>query len=691
MPAIGRDVDVALISYLWRRGARYHYRRRLYLRGLANSPIMVPLATADPVEARRLVTRLSAKWGVMALQTFDRASRGFLKAGELESVFRAGLDEELGLAMAPHLDRQMVPAINQRPLRVLEAAYRIGARLPADADSVPADLIDELTNGFPDQDRAAVVLMIKSLAPHKSARRDAEHVLQQLSAPVTERTISDARVQLLLARAEAQARAGMAGHPLAIRQGDPFSSLLDDDVVAAIRRALAERPAPDDSPRDNGSDQQFAPASASSPFLTQDIRRFSEIIESTIEMIQGSGDWNAEMGQRRRVIQAFCWITGDKRLCDYSAIDAQLFAKTLRDLPVEFRWGTPTSGNMTRPVETVVAEVKAMKGTTPRNDRTFNRDLTIMSRFSRELAKVSWKPRFGKDPVVDFNAFTTTIKEDPGSPDRMPWTPEQLTTAFSSPIYTGGGGCARRYKTDRSDDAVWQDAAYWVPLLLAYTFVTREEGCGMECDDFVFDVETPFMLIKANMTCSKDGKKAAGLKRLSRYRAIPLHPELMRLGLQGYVAAMHAEGHRMIFPELYMVEMTNRGGKRFYASAGRYLLDYVDAITPLLRTADGKRADLHSMRTAGGSALEDSEAKQIQVDDIMGHARDGTGPRKYSRAWFFKGGAAILERRLKLMCEATPILTEHLQPATLALLPLAERSRTGSFQGCASRVKQARK
>lgn len=150
------------------------------------------------------------------MQMFERAGRGFLKAGELESVFRAGLDEELGLAMASRLDGGMTAELDGRPLRVLEATYRIAARLPADADSVPSDLIDELTDGFSAQDRAAVVLMLKSLAPHRSARRDAEHVLHQLSAPVTERTIGDARVQLLLARAEAQARATFASHPLVV-------------------------------------------------------------------------------------------------------------------------------------------------------------------------------------------------------------------------------------------------------------------------------------------------------------------------------------------------------------------------------------------------------------------------------------------------------------------------------------------
>ena len=677
-------MDVASISYLWRRGARYHYRRRLYLRKIVNRPITVPLATADPVEARRLATRLSAKWEVLTMQMFDRAGRGFLKAGELESVFRAGLDEELGLAMASRLDGGMTAGLDRRPLRVLEATYRIAARLPADADSVPSDLIDELTDGFSAQDRAAVVLMLKSLAPHRSARRDAEHVLRQLSAPVTDRTIGDARVQLLLARAEAQARATFAGHPLVVRQGDPFAALLDDDVVAAIRRGTAGHQASADM--GSAVDGDFYAAPAASLFLVPDTRHFSEVIEPTITLIHKSGDWNADLEQRRRVIHGFAWISGDKRLCDYGPADAQLFAKTLRELPVDFRWGTSTEGAMSRPLADVLAEIEAMPAKTPRSDRTFNRDLTIMARFSRELAKTAWRPKYGKDLIVDFNAFTTSIKAIPGETDRMPWTEEQLVCAFSSPIYTGGGGCKRRLKND-PNATVWQDAAYWVPLLLAYTFMSREEACGLECVEVIFDVSTPFLLVKANMTKSKDGVTAAGLKRPSRYRVIPLHPEILRLGFEDYVAAIEAEGHKMLFPELYRGDLAKRGGVRFYATCGRYLLDYVDRITPLLRTASGKRADLHSMRTSGGSALEDSQAKQIHVDDIMGHARKGTGPRNYSKAWFAKGGAAILEKRLALMCEATPNVTAHLARAPLALLPLEERSRTGSSVGCASRKK----
>ncbi len=143
----------------------------------------------------------------------------------------------------------------------------------------------------------------------------------------------------------------------------------------------------------------------------------------------------------------------------------------------------------------------------------------------------------------------------------------------------------------------------------------------------------------------------------------------------------------MAFPELYQEQHSKQGGTRFYASAGRYLLAYVDELEPLLRTSKGKRADLHSMRTSGASALEDSDAKQLQVDDIMGHARKGMGPRKYSRAWYLKGGDVILAKRLALMIDVMPDITSHLAPAPLQLLPLGERSRTGSANGCVSRKK----
>lgn len=676
-----RDVDVASISYLCRRGARYHYRRRLFLRKLVNEHISIPLKTADPAEARGLVARLSVRWDVTMMTMREKSFRGYMTASEAVAVFRRGLDEELGLATADRFDDDS--AGEERTARVFEAMYRVAARLDPSAEAVESDLLATYTSGFSDVDQRALILMLKALTPQRTAGDEALVALEAVGAPTNVATVRDARVQILLGKAEAHARAALLMFPDVIAMaGDPVSRLLDDAAVTAFRRAERVTPSEPLSPAPPPPS-----AESDSPYLSQDIRRFSEIIEPTIAAIQAAGDWNEDMAQRRRVLNAFSWITGDKRLCDYRPADAELFAQTLAQLPTSFRWGSPAKGAMSRPFSETLPDLPTATKSDARSPRTLNRDLTTMSRFARQLAKVAWKAKLGGAPIMNFNDFTAGVREDINDPDRMPWTEENLRVAFSSPIYTGGGRCMKRLKQSLHSSNVWHDAAYWVPLIMAYTFIAREEACGLELVDFVFDVSTPYIIIRANMTRSRDGATPGGLKRSARFRMIPIHPHLLRLGLQAYVEKIAEEGYAMAFPELYQDQHTKRGGTRFYASAGRYLLAYVDQVEPLPRTRKGKRADLHSMRTSGASALEDSDAKQLQVDDIMGHAREGMGPRKYSRAWYLKGGGAILSKRLQLMVDVMPDVTSHLIPAPVRLLPLAERSRTGSAAGCVSRQK----
>jgi integrase len=607
--------------------------------------------------------------------TGAQACRGHLTATEAIAVWKGALNEELSLATAGRYDSGND---DDRTRRVLEATYRIAANLEPESTIVSDDLLNSFCQGFPDIDRRAVVLMLKALRPHFSSSTEAELVLSSINAPANTSTIAEARVQILQAKAEAQSRARLITHPLVTGAGEPLSRLYDDNTIAAIRIAISSA-TPMAPP---------APAETSdSPFLTLDTRLFSDIIDSTISAIQSSGDWNEDIGQRRTAMRAFAWVTGNKRLCDYRPADAEKYAQTLNHLPASFRWGTPEKGPMSRNFSDEIADIQPANGDEKRSNRTLNRDLTTMARVASQLAKVSWKPKLGGLPIMNFNDFSAAVKENHNEPDRMPWRERNLRAAFSSPLYTGGGGCSKRFKKPAYGGTVWQDAAYWVPLLMAYTFIAREEACGVECADFVFDVETPYIFIRANMTRSKDGLNPGGLKRSARLRMIPIHPDLMRLGLQQYVEQISQDGHVMAFPELYQDKHTKQGGARFYARAGQHLLAYVDEVEPLLRTRKGKRADLHSMRTAGASALEFSNAKQLDVDDIMGHAREGMGPRKYSKAWYSQGGDKVLAKRLALMIEVIPDITSHLTPTPLRLLPLHQRSQTGSHKGRASRTK----
>ena len=228
---------------------------------------------------------------------------------------------------------------------------------------------------------------------------------------------------------------------------------------------------------------------------------------------------------------------------------------------------------------------------------------------------------------------------------------------------------------------MWHDASYWVPLIAAYSYMSREEICGLEIIDVLIDAPVPFFAVRKNMTKSLDGVTRAGLKTKNRNRVVPIHPELLRLGLANYVQAIMAEGHVSLFPELYRSDLSTRGGKRFWSSSFRYQVDAVAAKIELPATSKGKEADFHSFRTFGGSQFEASDTKQLTVDRILGHAPSGTGPRKYSRLRFSVDEEEYLTGLRSILISVAPIVTHSLAPQPMKLLTLQDRARTGSAPG----------
>ena len=242
-------------------------------------------------------------------------------------------------------------------------------------------------------------------------------------------------------------------------------------------------------------------------YLEEDTRRLSEVIEDTIAAIQAGKKWNGDVDQRRRIMQSFAWVTGDKRLCDYRPSDIVAFKAALVRLPTTFEW----KKHFDQPYQDVIARFPLKPKTDVRSDRTINRDLSTMARVSMQLALSSWKPAHDHDTLImDFSKHSNEVApEDPNDPDRLPWTEEQLRLFFRSPVYTGGEGRGRRLRPSRAG-TVWQDAAYWVPLIVAYAYMSREEICGLELNDVVFDVAVPYFKVQPNGTKARfDEEKAA--------------------------------------------------------------------------------------------------------------------------------------------------------------------------------------
>lgn len=591
-----------------------------------------------------------------------------LTATVAHALFRDAMERELARAIEPYQERgvdrsALVPASRfwsgvywqaHRSIEDLQQIREAGFSTPDGSDS-------QLEEGASDALR-----MVEAM--RREVEEECLSALQRAGVAPNPGTLEQALIQRLRGRAAAHERVQLAADPRISSREDILGALLDEALIAAIRNGV---PLTATATTTQGY-------LAGSIYLEQDTRRFSEVIEETIAAIQATNKWNGDVEQRRRIMKSFAWVTCDKRLCDYRPSDVVAFKAALVRLPTTFEW----KRHFDEPYQDVIDRFPLKPVKNKRSDRTINRDLSTMARVSTQLARSSWKRADGaKELVLDFSDHSNEVSaEDPNDPDRLPWTEEQLKIFFSSPVYTGGGGGGRRLRPSKLG-TVWQDAAYWVPLIAAYAYMSREEICGLEVGDVVFDVAIPYFKVQPNRTKARFDEGKAGIKSANRRRIVPIHPELLRLGFEDYVAKIYAEKHACIFPELYMPDEKTRGGKKFYARAFIGQVDAVDAISALPETSKGKSPDLHSIRTFGASHFELADTKQLIIDRLLGHAPSGTGPRRYSRASFAVEIEVYLEEFLAVLIRVAPNVTGHLKRAPLRLLPLKDRSRTGSAPG----------
>lgn len=638
------------IPHVVRVNGRYAFRRRIHFRNLISRVVKLALKTADPAVARHRAAVLSARFEVVKSSVVRMIEQGAVLTGDqVEKLFREELESELR-------------AIADRAWS--EDAWAPEALRLASDDREMYSILRS-----PDRHRPELNEFMMSMLPdHVVAAR-----LSALGAPADAENIANARVHLLRARAAAGLRSQRLYDDDVMDAADPVAFLMSDlrqeakDLPALLQAAL-RMPAIDAQ-----KEQQ-----QECEFKRYDKRRFSEVVDEIADNLKAEGVWSGDLRQQRKVMQSFAWITGDRELGSYTYRDVAAYKQALLKLPNTFRYGTFLTGAMSRPFEEVIAEIPRVSPQNKRSNSTIARDLSTMSTAANYLRQDPWKPRNRGDTVMDFaGAIPKTGKRD--KRDARPvWQTRHLQCFFSSPIYTGNRGAKKRLQTDGIALRVWHDAAYFAPLFWFYTLAAREEICGLEIADIYRDHQVPHFEIRDNLTRGSDGE-AAGLKNANRHRKIPIHPEIIRLGFLDYVREIEKEGHSAVFPELYKIR-SKRGGAFFYDRAWRHMVDWLETQMDLPPETARERAGIHSIRALGSSYFERAKANPTMKKDLMGHSRDGTDEEHYSKRIQTEGLEVVLSERLDFMIEYIPLVTDHLRPAQIALLPIETRSRVGTCQ-----------
>jgi integrase len=622
---------------------------------------------------------------------FHNFDRCHLTVVEQHALFKKGLEDELARATA-HLTAPLLASrADRHNHKVMAAAYRIVARVPHDTAAIPHEIVEsEIDDRWTPPEIMLLWKVLQFLVtPMSVSRTSAKEDLQALGAPVNDGTCREGRSHLLRGYAEAHLRVGEAhARGIDIARLSPIALL--DENWSDVAQTIAAPPThhvDDEMPL--VSQPEIATVSGGNLFFAKITNvRFSEQLEELHETMFEDHNWQPDNGKTRHMLEVFAWLTGDKAMSDYEPADIKEYVRRLRRIPKGFNWGRlHVKGAMAEPFDP--ASYPILNPSKRRSDRTINSHLTKLQSASNILKLTYWMHRHGFGMVMNFQEARKRIEADDSDPKRMPLTEKNLVAIYGLPLWQGGGGCNARVKPAQTP-MVYQDAAYWVPLLGTYAGMSREEACGLELADVEIDAVTPYVLVRANMTKSKDGKTPGGLKRSSRRRALPLHTELLRLGFADYVAAIKEEGWDRLFPELYgkinkereYVRWMKPGGPRFYGTAWRYIIDAAHAIAPLPQTSDGKHADFHSQRTFHYSAMAGEGVSEALLARHVGHSGRTTGAKNYNRRALALGEEKELAERMAVLQQQVLSVTSHVpKPTSVSLLPINKRSRVGSALG----------
>jgi integrase len=197
------------------------------------------------------------------------------------------------------------------------------------------------------------------------------------------------------------------------------------------------------------------------------------------------------------------------------------------------------------------------------------------------------------------------LQED--APTREPWQLEELQLLFTSAVFTKG----IRLTAGRGE------AAFWLPLLGLFTGARLGELAPLTVADVTTGEPSQITMI----TIREDPEQGRRLKTAGSARVVPVHPELVRIGLRRFVEEVRSGGgtSARLFPLL------TPGPKGGFGEAwskwfGRYIRGLGIA---------NRASVFHSFRHGFKDALRAAEVSEDVNDALTGHAGPGTIGRQY--------------------------------------------------------------
>lgn len=341
-------------------------------------------------------------------------------------------------------------------------------------------------------------------------------------------------------------------------------------------------------------------------------------------------DWTVE-----RAIEAFADHQRRRRL---SASTTSETARVLGYLSDRFGPGARLSSLTADDIKVLRNDLTRLDGRLQGRQKPFEQRLTDRAdaqigyatyikywRALRQFFKWAVEERMISDDPSDVAAPPKPKGLKTRSPD--PFTPEELKRLFATPLYSGhkspkqvkvAGACHRR------------GGHWWSGVLLLYTGLRGGELAQLTPEDFTLEAAIPYLTVTDEGEA--DGK-AKQVKTATSVRQVPIHPDLLALGLAEFVAGGRKRGKSTRLFEVFAT-----GRNRSSAGITRYWGDYLKKFG---LWSEGRST--HVFRHTLIGRLRLNGALDEEIAPIVGHSSGGFASLGQTKAY---GGEYPLERKL---------------------------------------------
>lgn len=563
-------------THLVRRGARYYWRRRIpaSLRtAFGKTQIVKALLTSDAHRARRVARRLDVGADVLFHEMSTMIDK--LTSEQIQDLTRQVIDLELG-----HYEEARALAMDLTPERAAMSSELFAGE---SAEMTEALVTNDFTTIYPLMqevlDRARIELDPDSLG-WRQLGRSALRGLAQAHKVNARRDVGEYDED---------------GAPL--------------DLQPAWRSGVTMGP--------------LASVSASEPAAALDVPLISTFVEAFIAEKKKALSWTAQTEKQNRAsYRMFVEFIGDKPATGYTRGDMIRFREILEKYP-------DNHGKSSRHRMMTFSEVMAYEAERAAKEgrqlgtlglSTLERHWRAVRMFMEWVAHQDGVPSIDAKRLFGGHEWSAEV---PAPDERDMWADQQVVALFGTAIWRGcKPHLTKRYWRWAPGGQIIRDEYFWLPVLAIYNGARLEEnaqllGSDIKCIDgiWVFDI-CEDEEEKGNKRKRK-AEKAKKLKTKASKRVVPIHSELIRLGV---LHLAEAAGNGPLFPEMI------RGG-----SDKKVGYHYTQHFTQYRKRVDlyQRYLDYHSFRATVTTKLIDAGLTDLQAADIVGH---DTRSRRADRA-----------------------------------------------------------